>query len=107
MRQAEAKINLKGLVEAGVYESEDKAINDALKLLFRENPKYRIKLAIHRYQTEKISIGKAAQIAGIPWEAMSEELNKNNIPLRLAPRTIEELRKDCETIRRFSSGDNR
>jgi predicted HTH domain antitoxin len=90
-----------------LYESEEKAISDALELLLKENPEYRMKLALYRYQHEEISIGKAAQIAGVPWQAMREELNKNDIPLRLAPRTIEEARKDCEVARKLMDERNR
>jgi len=74
--QQEVKNNLKGLVDAGLYESEEKAIYDALKLLLKGNPEFKMKLALQRYQTEKISIGKAAEIAGVPWQAMREELSQ-------------------------------
>lgn len=102
MRLKEVDSNLKGLVDAGIYESEEEAMSDALELLLKENPEYRMKLALYRYQHEEISIGKAAEIAGVPWQAMREELNKNGIPLRLAPSTIEDLQKDCDTIWRFA-----
>jgi predicted HTH domain antitoxin len=107
MRQKEVVIDLKDLVDAGLYESEEKAMHEALRLLLKENPEYKIKLAMYRYQNEKISIGKAAEIAEVPWETMRDELNKNGIELRLAPRNIEELRKDCDTIWRFVDERNR
>ena len=94
MKQQEVKNNNKFLVDTGLYESE-------------ENPEYKINLALQRYQNEKISIGKAAEIAGVCWEDMRDELVKNGINPRLAPRTIEEAQKDYHTIRKFLSERNR
>ncbi|MDQ1328117.1 MAG: hypothetical protein QG641_1402 [Candidatus Poribacteria bacterium] len=107
MKQKIVNMNLKGLVDSGIYESEEIAINEALNLLLKENPEYRMKLALYRYQNEDISIGKAAQIAGVCWEDMRDELNKHDIPLRLAPRTIEEARKDYQVIRGLMNERNR
>ena len=104
MIQKEVKTNLKGLVDSGIYESEDNIIFEALNLLLKEHPEYRMKLALYRYQNEKISIGKAAEIANVCWEKMRDELNKNNIPLRLAPKTIEEASKDYHVIKDFNYG---
>ena len=38
MIQEEVEIDLKSLVAAGLYESEEKAMYEALKLLLKENP---------------------------------------------------------------------
>ena len=101
MRLKEASSTLKGLVEAGIYESEEEAMSDALELLLKENPEYRMKLALHRYQHEEISIGKAAQIAGVCWEDMKKILVENGVTPRFAPRNIEEARKDYHTARKL------
>jgi len=101
MVNREVETNLKGLVDSGVYESEEDIIQEALDLLLKEHPEHRMKLALHRYQNEKISIGKAAEIANVCWEKMRDELNKNNIPLRLSPRNIEEAQEDYHVIKEF------
>lgn len=95
------QLNLKGLVESGIYKSESEVIHDALKLLLDSNPEYRLKLAIYRYQTEDISLGKAAEIAGLCWEDMRDELIKNGVKPRLGPETIEEAKKDYENALRI------
>jgi len=101
MINKEVETNIKGLVDSGIYESEENIIQEALNLLLKEHPEYRMKLALYRYQNEKISIGKAAEIADVCWEEMRDELNKNNIPLRLAPKTKEEAHKDYHVIKEF------
>jgi predicted HTH domain antitoxin len=103
MIREETEVSLKGLVDSGLYESEEKAIYEALKALFKENPEIRKKLAIYRYQNKEISLGKAAQIAGLCWEEMKDELIKNGIKPRLGPQTIEESKKDSLVIERYLS----
>jgi len=94
MRQHETRNKHKNLDDIWLYESA-------------ENSEYKMKLALHRYQNEDISIGKAAEIAGVCWEDMRDELIKNGITPRLAPRTIEEAQKDYHTIRKFLSERDR
>ena len=95
------QLNLKGLVNVGIYKSEDEVIHYALKQLLNNNPEYRLKLAIYRYQNEEISIGKAAEIAGLCWEDMRDELVKNGIQPRLGPETVEEASKEYLAVRRM------
>ncbi len=95
------QLNLKGLVGAGLYGSEDEVIHDALNCLLKDNPEYRLKLAIYRYQTEEISLGKAAEIAGLYWEDMRDVLIRNGIKPELGPENNEEAEKDYLTLRRF------
>lgn len=93
MKQQEAKSNHKSLDGVGLYESE-------------ENPEYKINLALQRYQSEKISIGKAAEIAGVCWEDMKRILVENGITPRFAPRTIEEARRDYHVAMRLMDERN-
>jgi predicted HTH domain antitoxin len=95
------QLNLEGLVNAGIYKSEDEVIHYALKQLLDNNPEYRLKLAIYRSQNEEISIGKAAEIAGLCWEDMRDELAKNGVKPRLAPETIEEAKQDYKNAMRI------
>ncbi len=99
MSPLEVDNQLKGLVGVGLYQSENDVIQDALEHLLQAHPDYRLKLAIYRYQTEEISIGKAAEIAGICWEDMRNALIKNGVKPRLAPESIEEARQDYLAIK--------
>jgi predicted HTH domain antitoxin len=92
--------NLKALLDMGVYESEDDYIHETLKKLLKSNKELRIKLAMHRYQTEPISVGKAAEIAGVCWDDMKQILMKNGIRPRLGPQTIEEAKEEILSTER-------
>ena len=59
-----------------------------------------VELAIHRYQTEDISLGKAAELAGVSWEQMREMLLEHSIQPHLGPETIEEIEEEIQVLRK-------
>ncbi|MDQ1327313.1 MAG: hypothetical protein QG641_593 [Candidatus Poribacteria bacterium] len=64
-------------------------------------------LAINEYRNGEVSLGKAAEIAGLCWEDMKDVLIRNGIEPRLGPQTVEEARQDYLTIRRFLDDQRR
>jgi predicted HTH domain antitoxin len=100
MRPAEAR----DFVEARLYESEDEVIRDALRHLLRARPEARIQLAVHRYQTEELSLAKAADLAGVSWAQMRDILREKGVALKLGPETMEEAEKEVGALRDFLAG---
>jgi len=94
-------LKLHDLVEAKIYENDEAAIQDALRLLLRARPEVRIRLAIHRYQTEDISLAKAAELAGVSWQQMKGILIERGIQPRLGPQTLEEARREVEALQEY------
>jgi predicted HTH domain antitoxin len=94
-------IDVKDLVEAKLYETEDAVIRDALRQLLRVRPQLRVQLAIHRYQTEDISLAKAASIAGVSWAQMKEILLEQGIQPRLGPETLEEAEQEVAALQAY------
>ncbi len=86
-------------VEARLYDSEEDVIQDALCHLLRVRPQLRIQLAVHRYQTEGLSLAKAASLAGVSWAQMKDILVERGIQPRLGPETMEEVEKEVQTLR--------
>jgi predicted HTH domain antitoxin len=97
MRPTEAR----DLVEARLYGSEEEVVRDALRHLLRARPDARIQLAAYRYQTEGLSVAKAAELAGVSWAQMKEILLEKGIAPRLGPETIEEAEEEAQTLRDF------
>ena len=94
-------LNAQDFVEARLYASEEEVIRDALRHLLRARPDLRIQLAVHRYQTEEISLGKAASLAGVSWSQMRDILVERGVPLRLGPETPEEADGEVQTLRDY------
>jgi len=99
MNSLDMNKQLKALIGIGVYQSEDEAIQDALQHLLQAHPDYRLKVAIYRYRVEDISLGEAAEIAGVSMERMKEALINSGIQPRLGPRTQEEARNEVRNLR--------
>jgi predicted HTH domain antitoxin len=64
----------------------------------------RIQLAVHRYQTEEISLAKAASLAGVSWAQMKDILVERGIQPRLGPETMEEAEEEVRTLRDYFEG---
>jgi len=94
-------LHIHDLVEARLYASDEEVIQDALRHLLRARPELRMQLDIHRYQTETISLAKAASLAGVSWAQMREILLERGIQPRLGPETVEEARKEVQAQRAY------
>ncbi|MBN1886712.1 MAG: UPF0175 family protein [Thermoflexales bacterium] len=92
-------LRVRDFVNARLYRDEESVIQDALRHLLRARPDFRIQLAIHRYQTEEISLAKAASLAGVSWAQMKDILAERDIQLRLGPETIEEAEDEVRALR--------
>ena len=86
------------LVQAGLYPDEHSVIEEALRVLWQERPQLRLDWAMHRYQTQDISLAKAAAIAGVSFDRMKEILVKRGIQPLLGPETIQEARQELEVV---------
>ena len=93
-------VSARDLVQAHLYTSEQDVLEEAVHYLLRARPELRIQLALHRFQTDPISLGKAAEIAGITWDAMRDLLVERGIPPRLGPATHDEAQQEVATLRR-------
>lgn len=97
-------LRVQDFVEAQLYKSEENVIQDALRHLLRGRPELRIQLAVHRYQTEGISLVKAAGLAEVSWAQMKEILLERGIPLRLGLDTLQEAEKEVQVLRSYFEG---
>ncbi len=77
------------LVEAGLYDSKEDVLSDALRTLLAARPDLREAVACKLYERGTFSLGRAAEWSGLSIEAMKEALGRCNIARR-APETPEE-----------------
>lgn len=95
----ESVIEVHHLVAAGVYESEEEALQDALRCLLRSRPDLRVQLAVHRYQHEGLSLSKAASIAGVSWAQMRQVLVERGVQPHLGPESLEEAQEEVRALK--------
>lgn len=62
-------LELGALVKAGIFHSASEGIEEALRLLFVTRPQLRIEAAVQIYREGEVTLGRAAEIAGLTrWE---------------------------------------
>lgn len=62
-------LELNALVKAGIFPSKTEAVKEAVRLLFAARPQLSIEAAIQLYREGEVTLGRAAEIAGITrWE---------------------------------------
>lgn len=86
------------LVNARLYPDQDAVIQDALRSLLQEKPQLRIELALHQYQTENISLARAAHLAGLSFDRMKALLVQRGIQLRLGPADEQDARDEIASL---------
>ena len=91
-------LNEQALVEARLYANRDAVIQDALRSLLHEKPQLRVELAVYRYQTEDISLAKAAHLAGVRFDRMKALLVQRGVQLRLGPADEAEAREEVAAM---------
>jgi predicted HTH domain antitoxin len=90
---------LGAVVRAGDYQSKEEAIGHALEVLLAANPSLRVKTAVELYRRDKVTLARAAEIAGLEWETFKERLAERGIPIPIdAP--PEEIQAGAELLRR-------
>lgn len=63
------EMELEALLKAGVFGSRGDAIDEALRVLFATRPQLRTEAAIQLFRDGEVTLGRAAEIAGLTrWE---------------------------------------
>ena len=98
--EGEANQELSAIVRAGCFDSEEEALREAVQTLLAVKPQLRVEAAIQRYLDEEITLGRAAELAGITRWRFQELLAQRGIRITLEARPAKELDKAVERIRR-------
>ena len=91
-------IKPKELVDLALYKDEQEVIDEGLRHILRSHPEYRVEIAIKRYKEEAVSLGKAADLAGISLEEMKEVLKSRGVALK-GPESRQEIKEDAKRAR--------
>ena len=92
-------LEIEYLLKIGAYRTEGEVLKDALRQLLLSRPGYRIDIAVRLHADGKISLGKAAELAGISFDEMKEVLVQRGIELKLGIETIQEALDDIDALK--------
>jgi len=79
------------LIKSGHYLNTDDFIKDAIRSLFEYKPIMKIDAAIELYKESKVSLGKAAEIAGMNIIQFKEVLGNRGIIREIGSGSVKEL----------------
>lgn len=63
----------------GRFSSREEFLDEAVRSFLRENPDLRIELAVEQFQSESVSLNRAAEIAGVSSEEFKDILSDRGI----------------------------
>lgn len=84
------------LVEAGLYGNMSELIREAVRRYVEEQKISATDLAVELYKKEKVSLGKAAAIAGVSYDEMLGILYLRGVQPKFEPSTKKEAHKEFE-----------
>ena len=63
------EMQLKALLKAGIFRNRGEAIEEAVRTLFMTRPQLKVEAAIQLFREGEVTLGRAAEIAGLTrWE---------------------------------------
>lgn len=89
------------LLEAKLYDSKEELLNDAIRHLFIYKPDLKLRLAIYKYKSGKLSLAKAALLAGLTWMEMKEVLIEKGVQPMLGAQSIDEIKMEVDNLNTF------
>ena len=92
---------IRALIKYGYYGSVDEAVKDAFRTLLNAKPDLRTVAAVELYKEGEVSLGKAAEIAGVTTIEFKDILADRGIRREVGSRSVEELEKGVERIKRL------
>ncbi len=91
---------LAAAVRARCFSSEQEAIREAVQMMFASRPQLRLETAIQQYLDGEITLGRAAESAGVTRWRFRELLEQRGIRLEVEARPAKELEEAVQRIRK-------
>ncbi|MGB2729034.1 MAG: UPF0175 family protein [Halobacteriota archaeon] len=80
------------------YKSEEALLDEAFRIIIRNNPRVRIELALELYKNKKASLAKSAEIAGLTTVEFKEVLADRGIKREIEGDEIAEIGEKIKEV---------
>lgn len=97
----EARRDLSAVVRSGCFRTEEDALDEAVRTLFNVRPELRVEAAIRRYLDDAVSLGRAAELAGVSRWTFEDLLAQRGHKRVIEVRPAAELEQAVERIRKL------
>jgi len=92
------KEGIEGLIRAGYYRNREALLEDAFRTMIEVKPSVKMDMAAELYKSEKVSLSRAAEIAGTSLEGFKRFLDYRGIKRIVFPPSEERLRKGVDFL---------
>ena len=97
------RMELGAIPGTGYYDSTSEFLREAMRTMLSTRKDLRIAIASVLYKDEKISLGKAAEIANVNYEEMKKILLEKGIALHSKTTTKEELAGGLDSYKKWKA----
>ena len=92
------KMEIEASSEIGYYDNKSEFLRDATRTLLAARKDLRMAIACELYKKEKISLGRAVEIADVNYEEMKRILAERDIKIKSGSKTVAEMKKRAKSI---------
>ena len=92
------RMEIEASSEIGYYDNKSEFLRDATRTLLAARKDLRIAIACELYKKEKISLGRAVEIADVNYEEMKKILAERDIKIKSGSKNVEEMKKRAKNI---------
>lgn len=92
------ELELNALVKAGIFRSKPEAVKEALRVLFATRPQLSVEAAVQLYREGEVTLGRAAEIAGVTRWEFETLLTDRGIVRFVSSDPAEELERQVEQL---------
>jgi predicted HTH domain antitoxin len=91
-------LELAALIKAGIFRSKREAVEEAFRLLFATRPLLRLEAAIQLFKDEEVTLGRAAEMAGLTRSEFEAVLADRGIERVVACDSSERLERQVSEL---------
>lgn len=92
------KEGIEGLIRSGHYKSREEMLEEAFRIMLEVKPSIKQEMAVELYKSEKVSLSRAAEIAGLSIEGFKELLDLKGFERIVAAPSKDEIRRGVDFI---------
>lgn len=92
------KEGIEGLIRSGYYKSRESMLEEAFRIMLEVKPSIKQQMAVELYKSEKVSLSRAAEIAGLSIEGFKELLDLKGIERIVEAPSKDEIRRGVDFL---------
>jgi len=92
------KMEIEASANIGYYDNKSEFLRDATRTLLAARKDLRIAISCELYKKEKISLGRAVEIADVGYDEMRKILKERDIKIKSGSETLKSVKKRIQKI---------